>query len=497
MSEDIKRPQPGQEIATTLDGRDWTNPHPGALLLPGDQVLRNRGSYDLDIYESVRSDWQVKACFEQRRNAVVSREWQVDAASDRRVDKQAAEHLRLQLQRVGWDRVTDRMLWGVFYGYSVAELLWDVQDGKLGWSAIKVRNRRRFSFAPTGELRLLTPQNMYQGEPAPAPYFWHFATGSDHDDEPFGLGLAHWLYWPALFKRSDISLWLTFLDKFAAPTAVGKFDEGTDPQKKQLLLAALRAIRTDSGIALPKGMEIDLLEAARSGTADYKVLHDTMDEAIAKATLGQTMTTEDGSSKSQAEVHMDVRQDIVRADADLVCESFNLGPVRWLTMFNFPTAEPPRVYRVLDEEEDLDTKAERDTKVITMGFRPSLEYVKETYGDHWEERPATAVPLPADDNPPSPSDFAEPDTVAVQRDEAQARLDQLEAAARRSALEYRTFVEPRLRELQELLDQVDDLQQFRERVVELAEAEPNSDLAEALARCNFAAQLLGRMPKDA
>nr|WP_269450861.1 DUF935 family protein [Stenotrophomonas sp. MMGLT7] len=452
----------------------------------------------MEIYERVRSDDQVKACFDQRRNAVVSREWQVDAASDRRVDKQAAEHLRLQLKRVGWDRVTERMLWGVFYGYSVAELLWDVQDGKLGWSAIKVRNRRRFSFAPTGELRLLTPQNMYQGEPALKPYFWHFATGSDHDDEPFGLGLAHWLYWPVLFKRNGIALWLTFLDKFAAPTAMGRFEEGTDQAKKKLLLEALRAIRTDSGIIIPKGMEIELLEAARSGTADYKVLRETMDDAIAKITLGQTASVQGTPGKlGEEELKTEVRMDIVRSDADLSHESFNLGPVRWLTMFNFPNAEPPRVYRVLDEEEDLDTKAERDTKVITMGFRPSLEYVKETYGDHWEERPAVAVPLPADDNPPSPSDFAEPDTVAIQRDEAQARLDQLEAAARKSGLDYRTFVEPRLRELQELLDQVDDLQQFRERVVELAEAEPNSDLAEALARCNFAAQLLGRMPKDA
>ncbi|MFX5157705.1 DUF935 family protein, partial [Acinetobacter baumannii] len=93
-----------------------------------------------------------------------------------------------------------------------------------------------------------------------------------------------------------------------------------------------------AGVIIPKGMEIELLEAARSGTGDYKTLHDTMDETIAKAILGQTMTTDNGSSKSQAEVHMEVRQDIVKADADLICESFNLGPVRWLTMFNFAGA---------------------------------------------------------------------------------------------------------------------------------------------------------------
>ncbi|MCZ3099976.1 DUF935 domain-containing protein, partial [Acinetobacter baumannii] len=96
-----------------------------------------------------------------------------------------------------------------------------------------------------------------------------------------------------------------------------RFDPGATPEERQRLLAALRAIRTDAGVIIPKGMEIELLEAARSGTGDYKTLHDTMDETIAKAILGQTMTTDNGSSKSQAEVHMEVRQDIVKADADL------------------------------------------------------------------------------------------------------------------------------------------------------------------------------------
>ncbi|MBN4937092.1 DUF935 family protein [Stenotrophomonas maltophilia] len=495
MSQDLQRPQPGLEIATTLDGRDWTNPSPGALLVPGDSVLRTRSTNDLLIYEQVRSDWQVKACFEQRRNAVISREWRVDAASDRRVDRQAADWLRTQLQRVGWDRVTDRMLWGVFYGYSVAELVWSVQEGKLGWSAIKVRNRRRFSFAPGGELRLLTPQRMYDGEPAKAPYFWSFSTGADHDDEPFGIGLAHWLYWPTLFKRNDIALWMTFLDKFAAPTAVGKFESGASSAEKGKLLDALRAVRTDTGIAVPKGMEISLLEAARSGTADYKVLCDTMDDAIAKATLGQTMTTQNGSSRAQAEVHMDVRQDIVRADSDLVCESFNLGPVRWLTMFNFPNAEPPRVYRVLDEEEDLNTKADRDTKIIGMGFRPKLNYIHENYGDQWEER-TPASPPAADEGADQPVTFTEVSgSVEQQRQVHQDRVDQLVTAASKLGMDWRTFIAPRVRELQVLLDEVDDLEAFRQRVIELADAPPNSDLAEALARCDFGAHLLGRAPK--
>ncbi|EAM8775588.1 DUF935 family protein, partial [Salmonella enterica] len=106
--------------------------------------------------------------------------------------------------------------------------------------------------------RLLTPQNMMAGEPCEGPYFWSFSTGADHDDEPYGLGLAHWLYWPTFFKRNDIKFWLIFLDKFGMPTVAGKHPEGATPEQKRNLLALTRAISTDSGVIMPEGMSVEL-----------------------------------------------------------------------------------------------------------------------------------------------------------------------------------------------------------------------------------------------
>jgi len=385
MTDDrIDSPLPNREIATTGNGRDITRPYTGQLMIPTDTIVTGRGGGDLLIYERVLAEAQVKATFAQRRSAVTSAEWQVDAASNRRVDKRAADHLREQLQCVGFDRLTDRMLYGVFYGYAAAEIIYGRKDGLLTWDSIKVRNRRRFRFGEHGDLRLITPTNPYPGEDAPAPYFWHLATGADHDDEPYGLGLAHWLYWPVLFKRNGLKFWLTFLEKFGMPTAVGKYDANATSDERNKLLAATEAIQSDSGIIIPEGMTLELLEAARSGTADYKTLHDTMDATIAKVVLGQSASSEGTPGKLGSEdLQSDVRADIVKADADLICESFNLGPVRWLTQFNFPDADPPRVFRVLDEPEDASALAERDSKIFALGFVPGLDYVRETYGDHW------------------------------------------------------------------------------------------------------------------
>lgn len=170
-----------------------------------------------------------------------------------------------------------------------------------------------------------------------------------------------------------------------------------------------------------------------------------MNETIAKAIIGQTASSQGTPGKLGSEdLQGDVRLDIVKADADLVCESFNLGPVAWMTMFNFPGAAPPRVFRVIQEPDDADALADRDAKVKGMGFKPSLEYVKETYGDHWEEAAPAVDPAAAPKPGTEGAEFAEhavrelPDAIAerLERDagpQLQQWIDRLRGAVEESA----------------------------------------------------------------
>ncbi|WP_411387671.1 DUF935 domain-containing protein [Pseudomonas aeruginosa] len=479
----MEKPALGREIATSGDGRDITRPFISGLQVPNDSILQRRGGNDLRVYEEILSDAQVKTVWGQRQLAVVSREWKVEAGGDRPIDQAAAEHLELQLQRVGWDRVTSKMLFGVFYGYAVSELIYGRDDRYITLEAIKVRNRRRFRYDQDGGLRLLTPNNMFEGEPCPAPYFWHFSTGADNDDEPYGLGLAHWLYWPVFFKRNGIKFWLIFLDKFGMPTAVGRYDDKTaTPEDKAKLLAALHAIQTDSAIIMPAGMQAELLEAGRSGTADYKTLHDTMDATIAKVGLGQVASTQGTPGRlGNDDLQADVRLDLVKADADLVCESFNLGPARWLTEWNFPGAQPPRVYRVIEEPEDITAKAERDEKVFRMsGFKPTQGYVQETYAVEVQDGVES---VQAEGTGPTPSaEFAEGDPST---DPAAAMTSQLADAMRPAVSSWTS-------QLRALVDQADSLEDLRERLLELAPQLSLEQYTQAMTEGLTAAHLAGR-----
>lgn len=468
-----------QEIATTLDGRDITRGYLGPLLVPQDTVLLQLGG-NLLAYEDVLRDDQVMSTFQQRRLAVVSTPWEVQPGGSALKDKKAAEFLTEVITKIGFDNLTEKMLYGTFYGYSVGECLWAYDGTYITLDKIKVRKARRFRFAPNGDLHMLTYANMLPGELMPPRKFWAFACGADNDDEPYGLGLAHWLYWPVFFKKNGIKLWLKFLDKFAQPTGVGKYPRGSQQADISKLLGALQAISTDSGIAIPEGMAIELLEAARSGTVDYSTLHDKMNQAISKVVLGQMMTSEAVGGHNKADVQMQVRQDLVRADADMICDSFTLTVATWLTEWNFPGAAIPKLRRIIEEPEDLKARAERDASLFSMGYRPTLKYVQTTYGGEWLDvgMPKLAAPkAPTPDNPA----FAEAETDSI---------DQLAADM---AGDWERVTSPVIDPILKLANECKDFAEFNTRLPDVIGKMDSSAITELLAQGQFTANVWGRV----
>lgn len=469
---------------------------------PSDTVLRSRGSAEtLEIYKELLRDDQVRSTFQQRRTAVTQAELIVDPGADDATSKAAAEALKLNLERMRWDDITDKALYSVFYGWGVAEVIWEPFENLVQIAEIKVRDRARFRFGRDGTLYLKTTNGAAGGLQAmPDRKFWTLATGADNDDEPYGLGLAHSLYWPVWFKRNDIKFWLTFLERFGQPTSVVKVPAGqiNDPNVVENATALLRNIATDAGLVVPDNVVVELLEAARTGAADYDAMRRAMDAAIAKVVLSQTMTTDDGSSRAQAQVHQGVANHVVKADADFVCESFNRSVVKWWTEYNFPGAVPPKVWRNSEPPEDLNKRAERDAKVITLGYEPTEEYILETYGDGWVKKkvePAPALgrvgPAGMVNNP----EFAEEEAAAIASLRAVKRGDQnaMLSAAVNFANQYETILGARVGALVEAAQDSGDYETFREKLDELLATVPPPPQSESVMRSNFVSRLLGAL----
>lgn len=474
------------------------------VLQTTDSVLQSKGGIEnLRVYRELLRDDQVASVWAQRRLSLTGCDTVVEPGADDAQSKAAAEALDAELKALAWDDVTDKALFAAFYGWGVAEIIWQRNGDRVSFGAIKVRDRARFRFDVDRNLYLWTTGRGW--EAMPDRKFWTITTGADNHDEPYGLGLAHSLYWPVFFKRSDVKFWLMFLEKFGMPTAIAKVPAGQigDPKVRRDAIAMLKQIATDAGVVVPDNVVVELLEAARSGSADYAGMHDAMNAAISKIVVGQTMTTDSGSSRAQGEVHERVAQKIVEADSDLLCSSFNAGPVKWWSEWNFPGAVPPRVYRHTEPAEDLNARAERDGKIKALGYEPTEEYIQETYGDGWKKSQAPAVdPMTGrprtmqDPGDADPAQFSEsPELAALAALRAARRGDQqaLVDAAAKFATDYETTMGRRVGQLLEAAEFAEDFDTFRRRLDELMAEAPPVETAQAVARASFFSRMMGAL----
>jgi Protein of unknown function (DUF935) len=121
--------------------------------------------------------------------------------------------------------------------------------------------------------------------------------------KPFNLGLLNIAAPKAIIKKNVEAAWAEFCEMFGMPIRVGKVSSNNqkDIDRMEYFLknmgsAAYAVTGTEDSIELKDTNRGDAYKV-------YEMLMERQDKAIAKIFLGQTMTTDNGSSRSQAEVH--------------------------------------------------------------------------------------------------------------------------------------------------------------------------------------------------
>jgi phage gp29-like protein len=202
------------------------------------------------------------------------------------------------------------------------------------------------------------------------------------------------------------------------------------------------------------------------------------------------MTTDNGSSRSQSETHADVRDMVVKADADLICESFNNTVVKWWFEYNqaaFPNAKQPLLYRNTEPKTDLSKIAERDKKISDLGYEPTEEYIKETYGGGWVKKQTTDPVINQNRTP----NFAEPSYITVLKNAQNEDQDDIVKAANLFAENYEGILGKRVEQVLNYAEATDDFETMKAHFAELMKELPPNEMVEKVEKANFVAKLLG------
>jgi phage gp29-like protein len=382
--------QKGQPIIREIASikRDFMYQGWDGLLPDGDELARAKGQgQGVDVYDKLRTETVVADKLDRRILGLVSKAWEVTPGGSKLIDRKAAEYVDDLLDRIAFDQLCKSLMGETLLkGRGIEEIMWGLVDGRIEPVEFKRRRVTRFQWDVEGNFRLRVPENITPGELLPANKFivhrWNHT-----DENPYGMGLGPVLWWPVFFKRKGIAFWLTFADKFGNPTSVGKYPQGTGPADQGKLLAALKAISQDTGIIVPTGTEVELLEATRSGIDTYEKLCRYMDEMMARAIIGEADSSRDagGALKAAADNRAEVRGDLLQADSDLLTLTITRDLVRPVVEWNFPGAKLPRVWRNFEPPEDLKARVDIDEKLHKMGYRPkdAAKHVSEIYGGDW------------------------------------------------------------------------------------------------------------------
>ncbi len=140
-------------------------------------------------------------------------------------------------------------------------------------------------------------------------------------DDDFGIILRAAPF--VIYKRGGFGDWAQFVELFGMPQRIGKYSS-MDEQSRRALIQAFEEAGSAPYLVVPKETEATQTTLSNSGNgALYNDFRCACNEEILITVLGQTMTTQDGSSLAQGQVHMAVQEKKHRADRRFVQRMLN------------------------------------------------------------------------------------------------------------------------------------------------------------------------------
>lgn len=373
----VRRPHPGISVASSLTPMRLAS------------ILKRAAEGDARDYfilaeEMEERDLHYSSVLRTRKLKVAGIEPTVEAASDEARDIELADAVRTLMERPQIPELLFDLLDGLGKGLAVVEILWDTAS--VPWTP------RDYSWVDPRflkpdketlrEVRVLTEAEPIHGEPL-APYKYMTHQPRLKSGLPLRNGLARLVAVMYMLKSFTIRDWWAFGEKFGLPVTVGKYGNNASKEDIQTLVDAIATLASDAGCAIPQSMQIEMQETAsrQGGGVLFESMAKWCDAQTSKAVLGQTMTTDDGSSQSQANVHNDVRMDIARWDARQLENTLNEFLVQPFILLNFGEQENyPRVCLRINEPEDLKSLVDALVPLLDRGMKVQMSEVRDKFG---------------------------------------------------------------------------------------------------------------------
>jgi hypothetical protein len=311
------------QALTKKDIGTWRNAWQMALNIENPQRARL-----YDVYTDVDCDLHLTGAISQRKGMVMQKSFKM-------VDKNGKENKEVTalFEDEWFKQFISLSLDSIYWGHSL------IQFGDL----VKVNNKPRFENCILIPRKHVIPEygvivREVGDEPKKGISYlegkltkWCLPVGSPHN-----LGLLLKLSPQALAKKNMLAFWDQFGELFGMPIRIAKTTSRDDKERSKIE-SMLEQMGAATWGLFQEGTEIEIKETQRGDA--FKVYDQRVERAnseMSKGILGETMTLDNGSSKSQSETHLNVFQNIVDQDADMVKDIVHNRLVPFMVMHGFP-----------------------------------------------------------------------------------------------------------------------------------------------------------------
>jgi hypothetical protein len=283
-----------------------------------------------DVYTDIMVDLHLNGCIRQRTDMVLNKSFKL-------VSKDGKEKPEVtELFEAPWfKKFLELSLESIYYGYSLIQFNDIVKEGAMRFDSVELIPRKH----------VISEYGVIVKEPNDEPQKGYNYLDGDLAKWCIGvgdrknLGLLLKLAPQSLSKKNMLAYWDVFGEIFGMPIRVAK-TATRDPNEKANIEKMMQLMGAAGWALLPEGTEIDIKETTRGDAFNvYDKRIERCNSEISKGILAQTMTTENGSSYSQSEVHLEILKNVVYKDADFLRDLVNWQLLPFVERHGFPVKD--------------------------------------------------------------------------------------------------------------------------------------------------------------
>jgi phage gp29-like protein len=223
--------------------------HPSAGLTPSSlaNYLKSADAGEVKqqaelIQEMIEKDCHFGGLVTSRKTAVTQLDYRIVPFDERAESAKIAQFIEDKIYKnLSFDDLMETLLDGIFYGYSFAELIWDLdQDNMLAIVDIKPIHPKLIRFYQGESFLNIQGQLIKLKDFKTAQFFPNYSLYPSRS----GVGRACALVY--LFKMWAFTFWNRYNEVYGMPVRLGKYSSGASEEDKDALMTALRRLGTDA-----------------------------------------------------------------------------------------------------------------------------------------------------------------------------------------------------------------------------------------------------------